>query len=330
VLTEDLPKTLDILADIIMAPLFPEDELSKIKQLTLQRIQSQDDHWGRELGNRFRENFYKVHPYGNNPLGSETSLKKISKKDIQGLFTKLVVGKNLVIGVFGDIPSDIEEQIVKRFSSVPDKEYNAGTIPQEPELKESKRLVFESKSPQIAGVFVGYQGISYKDVKKSSTLDVIDAMTSGRGFPGGWLHTSLRGAQLVYVVHAFNVSGLDPGYFGIYAGCSPPNVEKVEKLIFREMDRLAKGEFSDKELKEAQHLCIMNEILNHQTPGQYAFRETIDTVYKLGHDFYKGYEKRINKVTRDDIINTAKELFKHHVMVVNLPKSFMQDKNENK
>ena len=48
-------------------------------------------------------------------------------------------------------------------------------------------------------------------------MDVLDAITSGIYYPGGWLHTDLRGNSLVYVVHAYNLTGLDAGYFGIYA-----------------------------------------------------------------------------------------------------------------
>ena len=50
---------------------------------------------------------------------------------------------------------------------------------------------------------------------------------SGIGFPGGWLHTELRGKQLVYVVHAFNWMGLEPGYFGIMAATQPQHAEQV-------------------------------------------------------------------------------------------------------
>ena len=65
-------------------------------------------------------------------------------------------------------------------------------------------------------------------------IDVADTMTSGFGYPTGYLHEILRGRGLVYMVHAQNWPGRDsslPGAFLVYAGCDPSKVNEVVDLI---------------------------------------------------------------------------------------------------
>ena len=64
-----------------------------------------------------------------------------------------------------------------------------------------------------------------------SAMDVLDAVTSGIYYPGGWLHTELRGNQLVYVVHAYNFTGYDTGYFGLYAATYDEALDQAMEII---------------------------------------------------------------------------------------------------
>jgi predicted Zn-dependent peptidase len=63
----------------------------------------------------------------------------------------------------------------------------------------------------------------------------------------------------------------------------------------------------------------MSEKMNYETPGQLAMRETLDTLYGMGHDFYKTYEERIKKVTREDVIKTAEKYLKNSFIAVTMP-----------
>lgn len=226
----------------------------------------------------------------------------------------------MVVGVYGDIPENTEEIIEKSFGSLKEGLPADKEISQEPLLKEDRSKIVETDKKAVAGIFIGYPGVRFTDTEEAAVLDVIDAMTSGVGYPGGWLHNKLRGEKLVYVVHAMNVTGLDPGYFGIYAGCDPENVDKALVIIHREMGRLAKGDFTDKELDKARELCILGDKLQHQTIGSFAFTETLNVIYGFSHDFHEGYAERIRSVSKDDILRMADKRFMNKVTVITIPK----------
>ena len=67
-------------------------------------------------------------------------------------------------------------------------------------------------------------------------------MSSGYGYPTGYLHEILRGRGLVYVVHAVNFPGRSkemPGNFYAYAGCDPSKVNEVVDVILEKRPVLA-------------------------------------------------------------------------------------------
>ncbi len=319
VLSDQFDTALLILADALKNPAFPEGELEKIKTLTLQSLESENDNWQTELGNAFREEIYRVHPYGNNPKGTKESLKELSVKDIRAFYSRLLKGENVVVGVYGDIPDGALEKVRNAFSKLPAGSFDPGDVPAEPDLKENIEKTVSTNKKGVAGIYMGYHTIDYNTGPEGTVFDIIDAMTSGLGYPGGWLHSRLRGEKLVYVVHAFNVTGIDPGYFGIYAGCDPENIDKSVSIIKEQMARLEKGDFTDEEFKEAADLCILTEKMRYQTVESIASRETIDTVYGLGTEFHTTYEQRIRNVKREDIQAVAKKYFQNYVLVITKP-----------
>src|SRR2546430_9172663 len=66
-------------------------------------------------------------------------------------------------------------------------------------------------------------------------------MTSGYGYPTGYIFEILRGRGLVYEANAFNFPGLNKqiaGTFITYAGCEPKNVNEVAEVMLESIARL--------------------------------------------------------------------------------------------
>jgi zinc protease len=150
-------------------------------------------------------------------------------------------------------------------------------------------------------------------------LHLLDAIVSGIGFPGGWLHTELRGKQLVYVVHATNWLGLEPGYFGIIAATQPEKVEEVIRIILQNMEKAKAGDFSDEDLGRAKDLALIAERLERQTNEQLARDAALNELYGLGYDFSEHDQARLEKVTRDDIQRVAHAYLSHPTIVITTP-----------
>jgi zinc protease len=318
-LAEDFPTALEVYADVITHPTFPEAELEKTRRLMLAALARLDDNWQAEIGKLFRSTFFTVSPYGMLPDGNQEALQRLQRSDVMAFYRRYVVPDNLVLAIFGDIDVDrtaaAVEQAFAHFRPVP---VSFPEVPAEPVHTEPRRRVKHTEK-QVAAIYVGYPGTTVTNTKDRYALHILDAIVSGIGFPGGWLHTELRGKQLVYVVHAFNWLGLEPGYFGIIAATQPQKVGEVVAIIRRTMERARQGDFSDQELARAKRLALIAERMRRQTNGARGRDAALNELYGLGYDFSAREMTLIAQVTRAEVQRVAQTYLHHPTIVITTP-----------
>lgn len=320
--SSDFDQALTLFADIIKNPTFPPEEIERMRDRLLAEIARQEGNWRFEAASFFKQTFFTRHPYRWVPGGREESLKNITRQDLIDFYRKLCRPDNMVLAILGDIERlKIEEKVAKFFS-----DYRAttplslSTNEQEPELLENRRAT-KYTDRNIAVIYMGYPGMNVENLEDRYPMEMLDAILSGIGYPGGsWLHQRLRGNELVYVVHAINWMGLDPGYFGIYAATTPEKVDQTLELILEEIERIKVEDIPDDEFERAKGICIAMEKLNHQSNYHQALRSALDELYGLGYDFYKEHERRIEAVTEEDVKRVANKYLKNYVLITTTPK----------
>jgi zinc protease len=167
---------------------------------------------------------------------------------------------------------------------------------------------------------VGTNGLTLKDPERP-TLDVIDAVLSGIGYPSGWLQEALRGGDrsLVYVVHAFPSSGIEAGHFGIITQTTMANYEKVVEIILEKLEDIRQKPLDPKELATAKDMVITMHEMSLETNGAQARSAAVNEALGLGYDWDARYPELIRKVTAEDVLRVARRLFGHHLLVSTIP-----------
>jgi zinc protease len=149
---------------------------------------------------------------------------------------------------------------------------------------------------------------------------VLDAIMSGYSYPGGWLHNELRGAGLVYYVHAFQITGPAPGYFTILAQTHPDQVDEVLERIEANVQRALEGRISEDEFRTAQQRIVALHAQENTTIESQAQQAALDELYGLGYDYDRTFDERIRAVTLDDVVRVAKKYFGHHIVITTSPR----------
>jgi zinc protease len=166
-------------------------------------------------------------------------------------------------------------------------------------------------------VYAGYRTCSMDALDDRYALLVLDGVMSGIGWPGGWLHESLRGQGLVYVVHAYNFLGLrQPGYFGAYALTRPDKVDEVISLFDKHIERAKAGLVPEDEFERAKKMAVTVELLGRQTNRSLAMNAALDELYGRGYDFSDSFPERVQAVTREDVLRVARRYLTHRVLAV--------------
>lgn len=328
VLKEDINIGIDLLQDVLMNPIFDEEELEKERKAILADIDRLDDNWQTQSEIFFKKTFYKKHPYRFIPLGTKDSISNLKRQDLVDTYKKYCVPNNIIMAIFGDIDINTTKELInekfKRFKSA--KLIFPEVLQEPPLLSNYEDTLYSDREQSV--IFMGYPGMRVGD-KDWHTMRVIDAITSGIGFPGGWLHNTLRGNELVYFVHAWNDTKLDPGYYAIQAATTEENLDKVLEIIKEKQELIKNKLVSDEELERAKKTCIVMEALYlKQKNSSCASLAAQYELYGLGYNYRDDFIEKINQVTKEDVREVANKYFNNYVLTITRPKPVEKKQEE--
>lgn len=302
----DLDRALELMADVLINPTFPEAEIAREKQLTLaaiDRIQENPFSAGEQL---FRRTMWLKHPYRFSELGTKESIEALTRDDLVRFHRRYCAANRMVLAVFGDIGAqETLAKVEKAFKDMPKSDAPAPRVPQEGPLVGTRETIREREGEQ-AVIFIGTPGITVTDDDRYK-LAVLDAVFSGIYFPGGRLHKTLRSKQLVYLVHAWSQAGIDPGAFVIEAACAPEKLPTIRSEIDRLIRQMQGELISPEELERGKKICISMNLQNLDTNSERTWAAVLDELYGLGYDNHLHYQERINAVTAEDVRAMARK-----------------------
>jgi zinc protease len=336
-LTGDVGKVVDVLADVVYNPAFDEKELAAMKTRLSAAIDSQDDDWTSQAFRFFRKAYFGPtgSPYQFTALGTKQNVGKFDAKALRDWYTSRALVGTRVLAIFGDVSTEAANALARKLEGPGDKPRPAPTsMPtarpwalegaSRPSVTIARVETNKTRQP-LAGIVIGYDAADVVGMPDSAALDVADTMASGFSYPTGYLHETLRGQGLVYVVHGAGIPGRSPelpGTWIVYAGCDPANVDKVVDEILLNIARLqgTDGDLQAGWIDRAKNLMLIDEAMDRQTAAQQAEAAAINELYGLGHAYPDGFAGRVAKVDTDAVRSVARRRLAKCVVTVSTPK----------
>lgn len=322
VLREDFPRALEIFAECMTQSTFLDDEFAQVQTLTLGAIDRRADNPQAEAFEIFYDSLPVGSPYHLLQDGKRETVERLTPADLRAYHAAYFVPENMIVTIFGDIAIEEAEAMAKRtFGSLQsNSDFQAITFDRPNQLAES--IVHHKQTAKDTGmVLIGYPGTSIFVREEYAALTVLDAILSGYNYPGGWLHNELRGAGLVYYVHAFQITGPAPGYFAIMAQTQPSNVNDVLVRITANVARAVEGRIPEDEFRKAQQMIIALHAQENTTIEQQALQAALDELYGLGYNYDRSFDERIRSVTLEDVAGIARKVFVNRVVVTTSPET---------
>ena len=103
ILKKDVELGFDLLSDIVMNPVFSDDEIKRRKAVIKSSIIQQKEEPGIVASKAFNKAVFGDHPYGRPVEGTEESLDAIAREDIIAFHREYYVPNNAILSVAGDI-----------------------------------------------------------------------------------------------------------------------------------------------------------------------------------------------------------------------------------
>lgn len=331
VLKQDAGSSLDYIQQMLLAPKFPADEFSKVKQLQLTHIADRQSDAQTEILDFWSGLLPATTPYSRKALGERATVSRLTAADCQKFHSAYFVPNNMVLSVFGDIdPEAVLAQVEATFGKAPRAagfkwpEFSPAQSPLASDV--AKHLVHQK--PNTAMVLIAFPSVSIRDSRTRAAIDVLEALLTGGGGAGGRFHEELRGDQLVYYVFGMPMTGLAPGYFVFLAQTRPESLPQVVKAIRTGLDKIAREGIPADEFARAKSKLVVAHTMSNTTPAERAFQASIDELYGLGYDYDKSYPERIGKVQVDDVVAVVKKYFEHGIVATSSPDRLPDQKPE--
>jgi len=315
-LAKDSDTIVELLADTLINPAFPEDELEKQRRLTLAQIRSQRDQWVREAMLNFSENFFKGHPFAMSTLGTTNVVSNLTPKKLRAFHSQILQPSNIVIAVAGNFD---EEKLLKKF------ERKFGKINAKAELPEKagktcpaldNNVHIEDTVRKQATVILGCEAPALFD-DDAQTLQVIDGYLGGFGGP---LFRALRGDDnLVYATFAFPMLEKEGGALLALAQCFPKNVDTVINKITNMLHNVAVKPVSENELALSKNSVLIPFEMSNETLDRLAVRASYWEYSGKGANYGNNIPSLINKISAGDIQKVAAEYLTNWTCVVTMP-----------
>ena len=312
VLSEDFATGLDLLADVILNPIFPADELEREKEIQIAGIRSRKDELLKSASLAMRRALFGDTGYGLDSLGSEESAGKVSVAGLKLFHQKLTVPNNCVLAIFGDVRAgNVKFAVEKAFGGW--KPNVSEIVNRKSPIINPAQRVEETRDKKQAVLVIGFPGTTLADDDRYA-LDLLQECCSDLG---SRLFLRIREQLgLAYYVGAQNFAGLVPGYFAFYTGTEPAKAAQVEIELLKEAELLRTEGLTAEELKRAKAKIIGGKKISRADLGHLAAASALDELYGLGWQRADLDDAKYEAVTLEQIKFAAQKYLKPDALVV--------------
>jgi predicted Zn-dependent peptidase len=248
VLDEHLPIAMDVLSDLVLNPLFREDDIEKEKGVILEEIKMDADSPDYLVHEIFTSNFWKDHSLGRPILGTRETVKKLSRDVIADYYRSVYTPENLLITAAGNLTHDRLVQLAReRFEAV----QRAGPVPSHSAPATHARIALKSKK-DLEQVHVCLGVPSYPIPHEDRFTCYVLNTVLGGGMSSRLFQNIRERQGLAYSVFSELNPYTDTGCLAVYAGTSLESARRVVESILKEFTSMKQDMVPPEELRRAK------------------------------------------------------------------------------
>ncbi|MDP8978994.1 MAG: insulinase family protein [Acidobacteriota bacterium] len=305
VLDEHLPLAFDVLADLVLCPLFRAEDIEKEKGVILEELKMEVDNPEYLLHEIFSSNFYKDHPLGKPILGTKETVRAFDRDMLYKYYSRIYSPANILITAAGNLKhGQLVDLVHERFHNLKASHRLGADRPPAPH----SRLVFRAKS-SLEQVHL-YMGVPAYPLPHEARFTCYVLNTILGGGMSSRLFQNIREKQgLAYAVYSELSMYHDTGCMAIYAGTSLETARKVVECIMREFRDLKNVLAPADELRRAKDHLKGSFMLGLESTSSRMGNLARQELYFKRFFTLDEMIERIEQVTAEDVRRVAQEFF---------------------
>ena len=305
VLDEHLPLAFDVLADMVLNPLFRKEDIEKEKGVILEELKMEIDNPEYLLHEIFSSSFWKDHALGKPILGTRDTVRKFDREMIHDYYRRYYSPANILITAAGNLDH-------KRLVNLARQHFENlrmdGELGPDPIPVPHAKLVFRNKSSlEQTHLYMGVPGYPFPHELRFACYTLNTVLGGGMS---SRLFQNIREKQgLAYAVYSELSMFRDTGCMAIYAGTSTEAAGKVIESIVKEFRELKQNPVPEEELRRAKDHLKGSFMLGLESTSSRMSNLARQEMYFKRFFTLDEMIESIEAVTADQVQRIAQEFF---------------------
>ncbi|HEX8369423.1 MAG TPA: pitrilysin family protein [Pyrinomonadaceae bacterium] len=296
---------LKLMAEMVLTPTFPENEIALYKQNTIENLKFQRSQPGFLADEQMSRILYGAHPYSI-VAPSETDIEKLSREHLVNHHRQIFIPNNATFVVVGDVDKDaLVSELETLFGAWEKGNVEASEFADLPQRNETTLTIVDRKGSAQSNIVLSNVAIkrNHPDFFPLSVMNqILGAGASSR------LFMNLR-EEKGYTYGAY--SSLDArrlaGAFEATAEVRTPVTGDSLKEFFYELKRIREEAVSAEELQDAKDFLAGVFPIRAETQEGLTNLIVQQQLYDLPADYLQTYRDNVNAVSVEEIQRVANQ-----------------------
>jgi len=305
VLDQHLSLAFDVLADMVLHPMFREEDIEKEKGVILEEIKMEADSPDYLVHEIFSSNFWKDHALGKPILGTRETVKRLDRNAVHDYYTEVYAPSNLLVTAAGNLTHEGLVALVREhFESLPP---GKAAPPDHTPSTHARIALRHKKALEQVHLCLGVPSYPLPHQERFACY-VLNTLLGGG--MSSRLFQNIRERQgLAYAVFSELNPYRDTGCLSIYAGTSIESARQVVTSITNEFRQLKEQCVGEEELRRAKDHLKGSLMLSLESTSSRMSNLARQEMY-FSHFFsLDELVESIEAVTADDVQRIARTFF---------------------
>ena len=296
---KDLDAILDLMADMLLQPAFPRDELAKLIKQQVDGIKEAKSVPEEVIGRYYSGAMFGAHPYGRPVGGTETSLARMTRKDVVRFYEERYAPNELILAVVGDFSSaELEAKVRAALGGWKAKPVPV-TVLAAPAAVQGRHALIVDKPDATQTFFeFGNFGLAFTNADRVP-VEVVNTLFGGRFT--SMINSELRiQSGLTYGAKSQFSPLRVPGPFVISSYTPNETTDRAMTLALETLQRLHDQGITADQLKSAKAYLKGAFPTRFETNDQLAVTVAELELYGVDRGFIDSWFAQIDAMTLDD------------------------------
>ena len=303
---EYFERATDLLTDITFNSTFPEKEISKEKQVISEEIDMYRNAPDEAIFEDFDDIIFPEHSLGKPILGTKASIKEFTKANVRSRMDRSFVRENVVFSIVGNVSEKTVLKVVKKYLEPIDIP-SGKVIRYEPNLAQVGRKEVEISTDQAHEIIGGRAYPMRKELYLPFL--VLNNLLGGPAM-NSRLNLNIREKHgLSYSISSFYSPYQDSGMWGIYYACETKNLQRIRKLVKKELKALCESPLGIVKISQAKKQLIGQLTLGYENLLNQMLGQAKDLLDFGKISTFNDYMKGIESINAIQLQDSAREIF---------------------